>query len=132
MATELQTYDKCWLSIKGRLLEEQVRVQIQAVDSDTQEDILEGGGEFPATLNIPSVRRLILSWEMALPIENPQDLDLWADYQSSDRIKIAVQLVGSGKTLSTEGVVREPTIESRVNSVTTFSCSALCDFKLFQ
>jgi hypothetical protein len=132
MANVPQAYDKCIVSVRGRILAEQTRVQVQAVDSDEQVDLLEAGGEFPAVANIPSVRRIVLSFDLVVPVDNPEDLELWDDYQTSERVPIAAQLQGSGKTLSTTGVIRQPTIESRVNGTTTLVVSALCDFATFK
>lgn len=132
MATFPEIFDRCWVSVRGKIVAMQTSVELQAVDSDEQVDLLEFGGEFPPTGNIQGGRRLIVSWEMVVPVESPDDLALWDDYHTGDRVPIAVQLAANGRKISTKGVIREPRIRSNVNGTTTYSVSAMCDFAKWQ
>jgi len=132
MARKPELFDACWVSIKGRLLEYQTQVEVRAVDQDEQVDLLSGNGEFPPTANLPGARRLMVSWSMVVSTGSSDDLELWDLYESSERFDLSLQLVGNKRKLTTKGVMREPSIESSVNSTLKYSVSAMCDFAVWK
>lgn len=116
----LRIYDRAAVRIGGRYVAHSTSVRISFHSTDEIVSLLGGGTKRTFVLS-PGVRLIIIQWDMVVPSDDSTDLGLIRTFLDCDRVKVGVDMFGSGLSVSSEGFLKEPTLAGSVGANLTYS-----------
>ena len=131
MPKGLAIYDNCAVRVQGRYVAQMTQVTVDFESSDEVLNIL-GGGTKKTLVVVPSGRFIRVQWSMAVATDDTEDLRFIRQWRDVERVKIGVDMLGSGAGFSTEGYLQAPQLVAKVGSALEYSISAICEPTDFQ
>jgi hypothetical protein len=115
-------FDALAISVAGRVIAEMTQVTVAYLDSDQPIALLGGGTGLTMTV-APGARMMSVTWEMVVASEDSSTLAFVTDYVNCRDVKIGVQLLGNGGSMSSIGYLQKPTLASSTSGNLTYSIS---------
>lgn len=118
----LRIYDRAAVRVNGRYVVHSTSVKLSYRASDSIVTLL-GGGSKKTFAVAPGARLLQIQWSMCVPSDESDDLMLIRSFANCDRVKVGVDMFGSGLGLTSEGFLQEPSLSSQIGSTMEYSIS---------
>lgn len=115
-------FDALAISVAGRVIAEMTQVSVAYLDSDQPIALLGGGTGLTMTV-APGARMMSVTWEMVVASVDSSTLAFVSDYINCKDVKIGVQLLGNGGSMSSIGYLQKPTLASSTSGNLTYSIS---------
>jgi hypothetical protein len=112
-----ELYDQAVMFLNGALLTDNTTVSV-SYEGDDQDVMTIPKGWAGIT---PSPRKLMVKFELLIPKDGPE-FDLIGKFLNSEKVTLGLQLLGSGKKVTSDGYLRNPNMEFGVGQTAKISC----------